>query len=273
MVVLTVESGRRSVIDIVKRLERLGFTSYEAKAYYALLRKQPANGYEISKLSQVPPSKIYETLQKLKGRGAVIDSQSQPALYLPVEPAVLLRRIQTDTEKTIDSLVDDLSDIAPAPNFQVTWNLDGTAGIQEKLRQLIEGSAHSIYASLWPEQVAELNPALAAAMARSVHVVAATFGPCQVQAQESYNLASCAANIVARTKARLCTVVIDDKDVVIGELAEAETTSKGIWSQTRSVVLVAKEYVRHDIMAGILSEQLGQAAYATLIEQHPLWRK
>lgn len=52
----------RSILD---KLEQLGFSPYEAKAYYTSLRKHPANGYEISKIGKIPASKIYETLHPL----------------------------------------------------------------------------------------------------------------------------------------------------------------------------------------------------------------
>lgn len=269
----SMESRRRDhAIDIIKRLELVGFTSYEAKAYYALLQKYPVNGYEISKLSQVPPSKIYETLQKLMNRGAAIDSQTQPTLYSPVEPVTFFRRIQADAEKTITSLVEDLSNVSPPQSFQITWNLAGTTRINEKLTEIIATAAHSIYASVWPEQLDSIGPSLTTAMARGVYVVIATFGNCQTEAHEVYNLESCAANILARTKAKLCTVVTDDRDVVIGELAEQSEASKGIWTQTRSVVLVAKEYIKHDIMVGVLSDHIGEDKYRALVNQHSLWR-
>lgn len=220
----------------------------------------------------MPPSKIYETLQKLKNRGAVIDSQTQPTLYLPVEPAIFFRRIQAETEKTIESLVDDLSDLSPAQSFQVTWNLASATRINEKLIEIISAATHSVYASVWPEQIDSLNSVLTDAMSRGVHVVVATFGDCQPAANESYNLESCAVNVQARTKAKLCTVVTDDKEVVIGELTDDSETSKGVWTQTRSVVLVAKEYIRHDIMVGILTEKIGIENYRQMIEQHSLWR-
>lgn len=49
--------------DVILKLEQLGFSSYEAKAYYTLLRKHPANGYEISKIGKIPAAKIYDTLR------------------------------------------------------------------------------------------------------------------------------------------------------------------------------------------------------------------
>lgn len=82
--------GVATTNDIVVKLQRLGFSSYEAKAYLALVQKHPAHGYEISKISRVPTAKIYETLVRLKHKGAIIDSNTDPVKYYPVPPETLL---------------------------------------------------------------------------------------------------------------------------------------------------------------------------------------
>ncbi|WP_033165874.1 helix-turn-helix domain-containing protein [Clostridium sp. KNHs205] len=40
--------------DIILKLTQFGFSTYEAKAYLALLQKNPAIGYEVSKIAKIP---------------------------------------------------------------------------------------------------------------------------------------------------------------------------------------------------------------------------
>lgn len=264
--------GGITIINILKRLETLGFTTYEAKAYYALLQKYPANGYEISKLSQVPPSKIYETLQKLKKRGAVIDSQTEPILYLPIEPKTLFTQVKAETEKLIDTVIDDLAEVKPVDKFELTWNLQGDQTINARIAEAINRAQREVYLSIWPEQAALLNDKLASARQRGVYILAATFGACEVNAHETVNLEACAVNVSLRAGARLSTVVCDDEEVVIGEFADNADTSKGIWTKTPSVTLVAKEYIKHDIMVNLLINYLGQEEYQKFCNQYELVR-
>ena len=51
--------------DVIESLKELGFNSYEAKVYVALLKKYPATGYEVSKLANIPQSRTYDTLKVL----------------------------------------------------------------------------------------------------------------------------------------------------------------------------------------------------------------
>lgn len=259
-------------MNVLKKMESLGFSAYEAKAYYALLRRFPANGYEISKLSQIPPSKIYEVLAKLKNRGAVLDSQCEPVLYYPVQPDILFSRMETDMQKNIQALLSDLAFIPPMDAFDLTWNLQGTDGINAKISELINRAKTEVYASLWPEQIPVLNPGLAAAVKRGVYVVAATFGECDVTASRTVNLEICSRNVFQRLGSRLCTLIADDTEVVIGRLSREEH-STGVWTKTPSLVLVTKEYVRHDIIVNLLVGRIGQERYETFCRDEEILQR
>ena len=261
------------ITNILKRLETLGFTTYEAKAYYALLQKYPANGYEISKLSQIPPSKIYETLQKLKNRGAILDSQTEPVQYLPVEPAILFSRLKAETEKLVETVIRDLGEVKPVDRFDLTWNLRGQTAIVDKIREIIDRAQQEICLSLWPEQVRLLSETLDRAQARGVYVIAATFGECGLRAQEAVNLEACAANVSQRAGSRLSAVVCDNAEIVIGEFTDDEQSSKGIYTKTPSVTLIAKEYIKHDIMVNLLVNYMGDEEYQKFCRQHGIVRK
>ena len=57
--------------EIIKELQKLGFSQYECKAYIGVLKHYPVTGYEVSKQTGVPRSMIYEVLGKLMDKGAV----------------------------------------------------------------------------------------------------------------------------------------------------------------------------------------------------------
>ena len=51
--------------DLIANLKELGFNSYEAKVYLALLKKYPATGYEVSQIADIPQSRAYDTLKSM----------------------------------------------------------------------------------------------------------------------------------------------------------------------------------------------------------------
>ena len=80
--------------DITVLLQQLGFSEYEARAYLALLQRNPLNGYELAKVSGLPRANVYAVLQKLEDRGAVVRlDMPSGARYAPVTPTELTQRI------------------------------------------------------------------------------------------------------------------------------------------------------------------------------------
>lgn len=70
--------------EIMKELQRLGFSQYDCKAYLNLLQNSPVTGYEVSKRSGVPRSMIYEVFGKLLDKGAIYTVPSEPVKYVPL---------------------------------------------------------------------------------------------------------------------------------------------------------------------------------------------
>src|SRR5512143_1858096 len=98
--------------NLVGRWMDVGFTEYEAKAYVALLRLGPATGYQVAKESGVPRSMIYESLNKLAARGAVLtQSVGKMVRYAPVPPEQLLSRMRRELEDHVDALSQELKDL------------------------------------------------------------------------------------------------------------------------------------------------------------------
>ncbi|TCL59770.1 TrmB family transcriptional regulator [Hydrogenispora ethanolica] len=250
--------------EVLLKLEKLGLSPYEAKAYIALTQRHPANGYEISKLARIPPSKIYETLSKLKHKGMVIvDEQIEPVQYYPIPHEKLLHQLRQDYVATIDELGAELRQIQPLPQIDLAWNLMGYPAVLDKLHQLIENAAELLMVSLWPAEYRLLEAALDTAEARGVRVIAGIFGECGPARPNRINLENCGATSSKRLGSHLTVVVADSAEVVIAEIADPGD-SMGIWTATPGVVLVAKEYIKHDLWGRVLINALGESAFQKL---------
>ena len=90
--------------DIVEKLKDLGFNSYEAKVYIALLKKYPATGYEVSQIADIPQARAYDSLKSLELAKVVFSSSDKPQKYTPVSPKELTQRFKRKINSTIDFL-------------------------------------------------------------------------------------------------------------------------------------------------------------------------
>ena len=111
---------------IIEQLQQLGFSQYEAQAYLALLKENPANGYELAKNSGIPRPNIYPVLQKLEDRGAILRLTSPDGIrYTPLPIQELISKLKHHYQEVIDATSQALSEAA-APfqagiYFEFSW--------------------------------------------------------------------------------------------------------------------------------------------------------
>ena len=72
--------------NLVDKLKELGFNSYEAKVYIALLKKYPATGYEVSQIADIPQSRAYDALKSLVINKIAFSTDDKPQKYTPITP-------------------------------------------------------------------------------------------------------------------------------------------------------------------------------------------
>lgn len=256
--------------DLLLKLEKLGLSSYEAKALLAIMEKHPANGYEISKLAKIPPAKIYETLKRLKNKGVIItDEQVEPIRYYPIPHEKLIHMLKQDYVTTIDALEQELQELHPLPNIDLSWNLEGYKTVIAKIIQLIEKSSRVLMLSIWPQEMPLVVNAVLEAEKRGVKVIAAVFGESELTGPYIVDLSKCGETSQKRLHSRLTTVIADSAEVIISEMGEADDTV-GVWTANPSIVLIAKEYIKHDIWGSILIGALGEEKFKQLYSESDL---
>ena len=97
--------------DLVEKLKEIGFNTYEAKVYIALLKKYPATGYEVAKLSNIPQSRTYDTLKALETKNVVVATNTKPVSYTPIKPKQLISAYQKKMTSTINYLDKNLPEV------------------------------------------------------------------------------------------------------------------------------------------------------------------
>jgi len=98
------------------QLTRLGLTSYEAKAYLALIRRDSSTAAQVARLANVPRQRIYDVLASLVDKGLASTRPGQVAKYAAVAPELALERLVSDhreqladLERETTALIEELS--------------------------------------------------------------------------------------------------------------------------------------------------------------------
>src|SRR5262245_45991128 len=78
---------------IVRQLGSLGLTSYEAKAYLALLRRDSSTASEVARVAGLPRQRIYDVLGSLVERGLASSRPGNVVKYGATAPELALERL------------------------------------------------------------------------------------------------------------------------------------------------------------------------------------
>jgi HTH-type transcriptional regulator, sugar sensing transcriptional regulator len=254
----------------LQRLGRLGLSAYESKALLALLKAHPLNGYRVGKAAGVPTSKVYETLGRLRDRGLLtVDESVTPSRYYPVPVKALVGRIRSQYDAAILELENDLALVTMVPALDPSWNLRGYEAVLVRAAAVIKAASRALMLSLWAPEHERLRPEIRRAEARGVKVILALFGGKAPRGPWAVSMTPCGPSSRKRLGARLMVAARDSTEVLVASVSD-RGDSAGIVTDTPQVVLVAKEYVRHDVWGRLLIQELGEDRFRALCRREPI---
>ncbi|MFQ6127132.1 MAG: TrmB family transcriptional regulator [Candidatus Heimdallarchaeota archaeon] len=138
----------------IEYLEALGLTSYEAKAYNALVSTGAADARTISDKSRVPFGRIYDVLESLAGRGLVDIQESRPKRFLCVNPSEAIRKLLDSKNKELTGLTKMASEIEQkltkrlfgVPKESIFWSVEIGKGCRESYLKKMQETNREILA-------------------------------------------------------------------------------------------------------------------------------
>ncbi len=80
-------------MTVLDDLREAGFTEYEAKTYRALVEYGEQTGRQLSELSKVPPTRIFDALRSLREKGLVELIQQKPMVWLATKPETNIKSL------------------------------------------------------------------------------------------------------------------------------------------------------------------------------------
>jgi len=92
------------MMGAVEKLQKVGLTEYEAKAYVGLLSDHLSTATKLSEKSGVPRTRIYSVLESLVQKGWIRIYSGIPLLFKAVDPHALFERIKEDYEEFMESV-------------------------------------------------------------------------------------------------------------------------------------------------------------------------
>ena len=135
-----------NVEQAVELLQQLGLKEYEAKSFVALSRLPRGTAKDISDISEVPRTRVYDAIRVLESKGLVEIQHSNPQQFRAVSIDEAVQTLRNEYDERAESLRQTLRGIEPASTdgeADITheiWALSGNTAITNRAHQLIDGA-------------------------------------------------------------------------------------------------------------------------------------
>jgi len=200
--------------SLIETLKQLGFTQYEAQCYLGLLRQHPLNGSQLSIMCGVPRSMVYQTLNRLEEKEAVVrvsGESGEPQQYEPVATRLVISHLSAHFQSACERAEQELNALAQIPPAEVVLNIVGADDILRRASILVRQAQHRISLMGGSPELVALESDLQAAVARGVSARVVSVGT--APAVDGQIVTFLGENVSAPT--RFLIVIVDTAPVLI----------------------------------------------------------
>lgn len=136
----TKEALEREFKSVSGKLESLGLSAYESKAYIALVAHGYGNAELIAKTARIPRTSAYSVLKSLETKGFAIATSGRPVIYRPEPPTKIYERVRAELEETFQKLELIHEILRERGEPQLVYTITGKDKVTEKIGELLDKS-------------------------------------------------------------------------------------------------------------------------------------
>lgn len=166
------ETTPRSVA--VEQLEELGLSNYAARTYVALTSLGSGTAREVSQVSEVPRTRVYDAVDELSDMGLVDVRQSSPKQFWAISSETASRTFERELQHNIETLRTALDDLEPEiarEEQNGVWTVDGQLSVTERILEFFSDADDEIvYMSVEELLVDDIIEGLSDAADRGVSI-------------------------------------------------------------------------------------------------------
>lgn len=163
-----------STAEITESLTELGLTEYEARCYVALAQLSRGTAKEVSQVSDVPQSRVYDVTERLYQRGLIDVQESEPRTFRAMPPPVALKRLRREYSEHLEEAGEQLAELQSreTDDDEGVWKIATEEDVVLRAQMHLEDASEEVYLLVAEEGLLEdeLLDALEAATHRGVPV-------------------------------------------------------------------------------------------------------
>jgi sugar-specific transcriptional regulator TrmB len=139
--------------EAVEALQQLGLREYESECFVGLTHLSTATAKEISEVTDVPRTRVYDAVRVLEARGLIAVQHSSPKRFRPVRIEEAVRTFRERYERNLDRLANALEAISNAGGEtdvedRKVWTVSGREAIDDRIRRLVDDASDEVVVGL-----------------------------------------------------------------------------------------------------------------------------
>jgi len=134
----------------VELLQELGLKEYESKCFVALSRMPKGTAKEISGVTDVPRTRVYDAIRVLEAKGLVEVQHTSPRQYRAVSIDEATSLLTLEYESRVETLEQRLNDLPPtdgsggSPSVGEIWSINNHESITTRAIRLVSEASSEI---------------------------------------------------------------------------------------------------------------------------------
>jgi sugar-specific transcriptional regulator TrmB len=131
----------------VEQLEQFGFSTYAARTFVALVSLDSGTAKDVSRVAEVPRTRVYDAVEELYERDLVDVRQSTPKEFWAISAETTARKFERELTRRTGLLVDALDALEPADSTaqqRGVWTVDGQHAVTDRVLELFREAEEEI---------------------------------------------------------------------------------------------------------------------------------
>lgn len=158
----------------IEQLEQFGLSTYAARTYVALASLGMGTARDVSAVSEVPRTRVYDAIEELQDKGLVDVQQSSPKQFWAVSAHTASRTFEHELQhrtSVLQTALDELQPTDRGAEQRGVWTVDGQRPVTERVLDFFDSAEEEIvYMSVSDLLTEEVIEGLCAASDRGVSI-------------------------------------------------------------------------------------------------------
>lgn len=142
-------SSNEAIEEATDILQQLGLKEYEAKSFVGLSRLSTGTAKQLSEITDVPRTRVYDAVRVLEAQGLVEVQHSSPQRFRAVPLTEAMETLRDQYEDRVDRLANALDgtervDFDEEEPVQEVWSMTGATAITNRTSELIAAATTEI---------------------------------------------------------------------------------------------------------------------------------